>query len=366
MKLKILFICSLSLASFSTQAQQAVRKIGDLAPGLNIKEWVKGTPIDSFKKGKVYVLDFWATWCGPCLAAMPHLSALANQYNGQATFAAIDVKESYANFARNDKQIKDFVDQIGNKMSLNVGLMEDTSTVRNWLDAFQIRSIPTSYIIDGQGRVAWIGNPSGVDTVLQKITNNTWDIDKELVEVKYNRYLETLDSTLASKAERFSRWSKNLGDMGSPDSTLKIVNQMTGIEKNLRYMPKTTYYTFSALLKTDTCKAYEFGEQALTSSLPAFKMDVREALIDAIRDDMRKFSTPTQIMAFGAECLRARVIAYNNVHNLSFNDMAEEYKEIAEWYRRGAEKAKALEAEKTAVQLWQEDLQMDETRIGQK
>lgn len=363
MKWKILFLCSLCLVSLSTKAQQdtgITHNVGDTAPPLRVKEWIKGVPIDSFEKGKVYVLDFWATWCGPCVAAMPHLSALALQYKDKATFAAIDVKESLANLIKNDTEIKAFVDQMGNKMNVNVALEDTNLTERNWRDAYHINSIPTTFVIDGRGRVAWIGHPYGLDTVLQKVIDNTWDIKWELAQVKYNNYLNKLDDTLASRVRGFSRWSQNLGYLGSPDSTLKVVNEMAGIDKNLKYMPWTTYYTFSALLKTDTSKAYEFGMQALTLSLSRFKTAARESLIDAIRDDMSKFSTPKQIMALGAECLQEEIILIDNNHSMRFSDMAEQYKELAEWYRKGGEKAKALQAEKKAVELWEKDIQMDE------
>ena len=50
---------------------------GSKAPNLDIKTWFKGSPVKSFEKGKVYVVEVWATWCGPCIASMPHISELA-------------------------------------------------------------------------------------------------------------------------------------------------------------------------------------------------------------------------------------------------------------------------------------------------
>jgi hypothetical protein len=47
--------------------------IGSPAPELKINTWVKGDPVGGIEKGKVYVIEFWGTACGPCIKCMPHL-----------------------------------------------------------------------------------------------------------------------------------------------------------------------------------------------------------------------------------------------------------------------------------------------------
>ena len=57
--------------------------VGDPAPAIQVKEFVKGTPVSSLEKGKRYVVEFWATWCGPCVAELPELVTMNRMYRGR-------------------------------------------------------------------------------------------------------------------------------------------------------------------------------------------------------------------------------------------------------------------------------------------
>jgi thiol-disulfide isomerase/thioredoxin len=58
---------------------QSNLRVGDPAPPITITEWLANTPEDTTLRDKFIVLEFWATWCKPCLEAVPHLNELRAQ-----------------------------------------------------------------------------------------------------------------------------------------------------------------------------------------------------------------------------------------------------------------------------------------------
>src|SRR6185503_2845207 len=64
----------------SNHLQAATLKVGDAAPKLQIAKWVQGSPVTEFSRDKAYIVEFWATWCGPCRTSIPHLNELHNKF----------------------------------------------------------------------------------------------------------------------------------------------------------------------------------------------------------------------------------------------------------------------------------------------
>ena len=74
------------LASVSAFAQPAAPQ-PTLKPGSELSleplaaaKWIQGEAPKSFESGKIYMFECWATWCGPCIAAIPHVNALHKKY----------------------------------------------------------------------------------------------------------------------------------------------------------------------------------------------------------------------------------------------------------------------------------------------
>lgn len=98
--------------------------------------------------GKVIVLDFWATWCGPCVEAMPHMQALAKKYAKQGVvFLGSGGLDSRADFEKFVKKNQDkYPDIIWSHDSASG---DESASSR----LYGVRGLPTQMIIDRKGRV---------------------------------------------------------------------------------------------------------------------------------------------------------------------------------------------------------------------
>lgn len=145
----------LGLAATSTSA---ALKVGDMAPPVTVTDWIKGKPIDIIKdsRGKVVVLEFWATWCAPCIQLIPKHTALYKRYKdkGMVLVAVTDSGQG-----QQLKSVQDFVTQQGDRMDYPVAFDRTQKANMEYVVGTGAVGIPHVVVIGKDGRVAWFGHP---------------------------------------------------------------------------------------------------------------------------------------------------------------------------------------------------------------
>jgi thiol-disulfide isomerase/thioredoxin len=148
---------------------------GDLAPGqpappLSVKRWIKGGAVDAIAPSGIYVVEFWATWCGPCIDSIPHLTATAKK-NPDVTFVGVSIWED------DGSGIDKFVKKMGVKMDYHVGYSGNQDGMsETWMKASGQNGIPTAFIVK-DGAVQWIGHPMELEAPLAKVKAGTFDLE---------------------------------------------------------------------------------------------------------------------------------------------------------------------------------------------
>jgi thiol-disulfide isomerase/thioredoxin len=148
---------ALLLLLLSATLSAAGLKVGDPAPATRPETMLQGEAVKDFKKGEVYVFECWASWCGPCIAAIPHLNELHKQMGKKGVvITGVNVWESERD-AASAQRAKDFLKAQGGKMSYRVAL-GGKAFIKDWLEAAEVNGIPHAFVV-ADGKIAWTGHP---------------------------------------------------------------------------------------------------------------------------------------------------------------------------------------------------------------
>ncbi len=139
--------------------EAAAMEVGKPAPPIALKQMLQApvgaaTTLDGLR-GKAVMLEFWGTWCAPCVAAFPHLNELVEQTKGEPVvfIAVTDEPES---------KVAPFLEK--KPLRTWVGLDASSATTL----AYRVKAFPTTVLIDAQGVVRAITHPAAVDAPMLK------------------------------------------------------------------------------------------------------------------------------------------------------------------------------------------------------
>jgi thiol-disulfide isomerase/thioredoxin len=178
-------------------------KLGDPAPPLNIGTWVKGNPV-AIEKGNIYVVEFWATHCPPCIVSIPRLTELQKKYAGKGVEFVSISNEAAAT-------VEPFVEDQGERMEYTVALDNGYNTAEGYMRAYNQSYIPTAFIVDREGRVVWFGSPlRDLEDILEGVVNGTYNYRGRVLMDEYAALLFQggTPSDIDAKGEEFYKEAK--------------------------------------------------------------------------------------------------------------------------------------------------------------
>jgi uncharacterized protein (TIGR03435 family) len=146
---------------------QDTLKIGDKAPKINITDYILNIPKDKNIEGKFIVLEFWATWCAPCLSAVPHLNELHDNFKNRKDLLFLSM--TYEKPEKTKRTLE--------KIPFKTVVVSDQTKLNE--ANFNVDEIPHTVLIDNKGVIRWIGIPTELNSsIIENFLNGT-NISKE-------------------------------------------------------------------------------------------------------------------------------------------------------------------------------------------
>lgn len=311
--------------------------IGDPAPPLQVEGWLRNEPAVPLEKGRVHVVEFWATWCQPCLAGIPHLNKIAERYADRGLqLYGINIMERGGVSL---DSLKRFMETpIGKSMDY-IAAADGASRFMqaNWFTAMGERGIPFAVVVDQSGRIAWKGHPNGLDRVLPDILDGKWDLTAQVQALEENVRLSELDA-----GELVYLLNPYMGKDYA--GALRVLDSILVEKPELLYYPRFGHFRAYSLIGTRSPEAVSFIRKWWEANdVPSWK---------SISDAVGGFSvrrpellTP-ELYLLGAEALQAQLDNYPWSMNF-----ARTYEEMARHYEKAGKPDLAAEMRKKAESI---------------
>ena len=166
------YIANLEKAALEKERAEWTKKMINIpAPAFSLTN-LKGEKVSlASLKGKIVILDYWATWCGPCVASFPGMQKAMAKYSGNPNVVFLFVN-TWQNEENREKVVTDFIAE----KKYNFNVLYDTKNAKDpskfdVVSAYKVDGIPTKFVIDGDGNIRFkaVGFSGSDDGVVKEI-----------------------------------------------------------------------------------------------------------------------------------------------------------------------------------------------------
>ncbi|WP_428225178.1 TlpA family protein disulfide reductase [Flavobacterium sp.] len=168
---KVIFLILVIFLTGNLYSQDTLR-IGDKAPKINITDYILNAPKDKKIENKFIILEFWATWCAPCLGSVPHLNDLQNKFKSRKDLFFLSLTYE------KPEKTKRTLEKVKFKTIVVSDQTKKTET------NFNVEGIPHTVLIDNKGIVKWIGKPYELNSTMIENFLNGQNILTDNIELK--------------------------------------------------------------------------------------------------------------------------------------------------------------------------------------
>jgi thiol-disulfide isomerase/thioredoxin len=197
-------------ATIHTLANEVVTP-GQRVPDLSGVRWIHGEPMHRFEPGRVYVLEFWSTWCGACAESIETTNQLARRYAKEATFLSIHIGQQES-APKPTEFLQRRLDAAKPIMEFSIADDIDGKTAMTWMNATECTGLPTAMIVDREGTLAWFGHARDVERPI-----------KEVIEGRFDRSRNVQAMTARIRAGRLGTESDRAIEKGEYDEGIRLI-----------------------------------------------------------------------------------------------------------------------------------------------
>ncbi|MDW9776438.1 redoxin family protein [Sinorhizobium meliloti] len=317
-----------------------------LVPALKIQNWMRGWPLENFRPGKVYVVEFWATWCEPCISAMPDLIQLQEEYKDSGLeVVAVAADEDAPTADEVQAYLDAWLTEKFPKLNFRIGIDCTGEMNKLWREASFSFGIPSSFVVDRDGRIAFIGHPAELDDVLPKVLDGSWRTSEQAEAVERERIARGREKALAKSIRDRFHAATEMEDWKAA---------LSAVEEGIALMPDSIH------LRAAHAGLLLHKMRDMQTGLPVLRQLVRDA-IDRNDEDwllvaMHQLFNPAhdytdfpsvERFALGKE-LSEHILALTGLED---DVKASSYRLVAPYYYESGNKARAEELLELALKL---------------